>query len=114
MRRASRVFNSLQKSKYTSKKTLLKSNLALCVKNKELPAAIQKQLAAISFNIMGKVKTVVNKEINSLTKQKKTIKNTSVRTSTKEHYNKSLATTRNRLDTLERSITEIYQRQYQM
>ena len=53
---------------------------------------------------MGKVITAVNKGIHNLTIQKKTIKNTSVRTSTKEHYNKSLATIRNRLKTLERSI----------
>ena len=53
----------------------LKLNLALCVKNKELQATIQKQLTATWFNFMGKVITAVNKEIHSLTKQKKTIKN---------------------------------------
>ena len=70
----------------------LKFNLSLCVKNKELQATIQEQLTATLFNIVGKVITAVNKEILSLTKQKKTIKNTSVRTSTREHYNKSLTT----------------------
>ena len=50
---------------------------------------------------MGKVITAVNKEFN---KTKKTIKNNSVRISTKEHYNKFLATIRNKLKSLERSI----------
>ena len=59
---------------------------------------------------MGKVITAVNKEIHSLTKQKKTIKNFSVRMSTKEHYNKFVATIKNK----EKANAEMYQRQYQI
>ena len=81
-----------------------KFNLALRAKNKDPEATIQKQLTATSFKIMGKVMTAVNKEIHSLTKQMKTIKTVFVSTSTKEYYNMSLATIRNKVNTLERSI----------
>ena len=72
----------------------------LCVKNKELQATIQKQFTMTSFNIMGKVITAINKEFNKKENHQKQF----CYTSSKEHYNKFLATIRNKLKSLERSI----------
>lgn len=90
----------------------LKLNLALCVKNKELQATIQKQLTANSFNIMVKVIKAVNKEIHSLKNKRKPSKALLLKKSTKEFYNKSLATIRNKLETLDRSIRKKQRRKF--
>ena len=61
---------------------------------------------------MVKVIKAVNKEIHSLKNKRKPSKALLLKKSTKEFYNKSLATIRNKLETLDRSIRKKQRRKF--
>ena len=61
---------------------------------------------------MVKVIKAVNKEIHSLKNERKPSKALLLKKSTKEFYNKSLATIRNKLETLDRSIRKKQRRKF--